>query len=139
MTTQIFTGTLVVHTCGGCGTVYGIEKSTWDRVQADDGLSIRCTNHKCPWPSAHFPESELARTKRALEHAQRCSQGNREEADRERARKEAAQRQASALRGVITKTKRRVHHGVCPVEGCRRTFQNLRDHVRNQHPDYTAP
>lgn len=52
----------------------------------------------------------------------------------QRERKEAAQRQASAFKGVVTRTKKRIAGGACPC--CNRTFQNLAQHMATKHKDY---
>ena len=57
-----------------------------------------------------------------------------DEIKRQRDRKEAAQRQASAFKGVVTRTKNRIAGGACPC--CNRTFQNLARHMATKHSDY---
>lgn len=52
----------------------------------------------------------------------------------ERRLREAAERQASARKGQITKLRKRASAGVCPC--CTRSFQNLRQHMANQHPKF---
>jgi hypothetical protein len=46
----------------------------------------------------------------------------------------AAERRTSAARGVVTRIKNRVSHGVCPC--CNRTFANLMRHMKTKHPAY---
>lgn len=46
----------------------------------------------------------------------------------------AEKRRASALKGQLTKTRKRVQAGVCPC--CNRTFQNLARHMNSKHPDF---
>ncbi len=48
--------------------------------------------------------------------------------------RERAQRSAIALRGVVTRTKRRIASGKCAC--CEKTFANLGEHMRERHPDY---
>lgn len=52
-------------------------------------------------------------------------------------RKEETERQLIAQKGVMTKLKKRVGHGVCPC--CRRTFKQLAAHMENKHPEYAKP
>ena len=40
----------------------------------------------------------------------------------------------TVLKGKITKIKNRIKNGVCPC--CNRTFSNLHNHMKSQHPDY---
>ena len=46
-----------------------------------------------------------------------------------------ANRSRAALKGQVTKIKRRVGKGICPC--CRRNFANLRDHMEDEHPDWS--
>lgn len=46
------------------------------------------------------------------------------------------ERQKSAIKGQVTKIKNRIKNGVCPC--CNRTFTNLRNHMKSQHPDYVT-
>jgi hypothetical protein len=49
----------------------------------------------------------------------------------------AITRQKSAIKGQMTKLKNRVKNGVCPC--CNRTFSNLANHMKNQHPEFDTP
>jgi len=40
---------------------------------------------------------------------------------------------SKAIRGELTKLKKRVTNGVCPC--CHRSFQNLRRHMATKHPN----
>lgn len=46
----------------------------------------------------------------------------------------AEERSHAATRGHLTRTKRRVAHGVCPC--CNRTFQQLDRHMQAKHPGF---
>jgi hypothetical protein len=65
-------------------------------------------------------DDEIARQQRAI--------------DFQRSAKERIQRSLTATRGVITRVKNRIGHGVCPC--CNRTFHNLANHMKSQHADY---
>lgn len=49
----------------------------------------------------------------------------------------ALERQKSAIKGQVTKIKNRVSNGVCPC--CNRTFENLANHMKHQHPEFKQP
>lgn len=40
----------------------------------------------------------------------------------------------TVLKGKLTKQTNRIKNGVCPC--CNRTFQNLMDHMKKQHPEF---
>jgi hypothetical protein len=50
--------------------------------------------------------------------------------------REGAERQLTATRGVVTRIKNRIGHGVCPC--CNRTFGDLSRHMATKHPTYGA-
>jgi hypothetical protein len=65
----------------------------------------------------------------------------RKQLDRERARVtavtdqlRAAERQTAAVKGQLTKTRKRAAAGVCPC--CKRSFVQLTRHIATKHPDY---
>lgn len=46
-------------------------------------------------------------------------------------------RSLTAQRGATKRLSNRVKNGVCPC--CTRSFHNLREHMKTQHPDFKAP
>jgi hypothetical protein len=50
--------------------------------------------------------------------------------------KEQAEKRLSATKGVVTRIKNRVGHGVCPC--CTRTFSNLARHMETKHAGFAA-
>ena len=134
MTLDIETTTrIVAHTCGGCGIVFGMPEWLNRRARAE-GRSWRCVNPDCTWPSASYTETELTRTKAALEQAQRWSQNNRERAERAERCTEVERHRAAGLKGALTKARKRVGRGVCPC--CNRSFAALARHMQTKHPTY---
>lgn len=121
-----YTTTLVAVTCGACGIPFGMSREYYDRRQQDKG------NWHCPnGHSRHFlGETEEARLRAQLESARR-------DAEHQRQQRTIEERKNRALRGELTKTKKRVAVGVCPC--CNRTFENLARHMKGQHPDFATP
>ena len=77
----------------------------------------------------HFTgESDETRLRRELNN-------EREENNHLRYRIDHANRSRAALRGQVTKIKRRVGKGICPC--CRRNFANLKRHMEGQHPNWS--
>lgn len=52
----------------------------------------------------------------------------------EQEKRKHAERSASTYKGKVTRLKNRAAAGVCPC--CTRTFQNLANHMKHQHPDF---
>jgi len=86
----------------------------------------------------HFPQGDSEETKLRRERdrlAQRLAERD-DEIRRQREMREGAERRLSATRGVVTRIKNRVGHGVCPC--CTRSFSNLARHMQTQHAGYAA-
>lgn len=58
-----------------------------------------------------------------------------DEIARQRSMRESTERQLIAQRGVTTRIKNRIGHGVCPC--CSRSFENLQRHMKTKHADYS--
>lgn len=112
--------TLVTLECwaAGCGIHFGITETT-RRKRAEDGTTLWCPNgHRlCYGPS----ENQELRDKLA----------------REQHRREQAEAAEQSQRRAVTKLKRRISAGVCPC--CNRTFVNMGQHMKSQHPTYAKP
>lgn len=131
MSVQTYTWSVEVIPCAECGMPFGLSLD-FIRRRREDGQSFWCPNKH----SNYYGETEIKKLQRQLKLAQDGSISNREWAEREQQQRLKTERRVSALKGVVTRGKRRAHHGVCPVDGCRRTFSNLRDHMHNQHPGW---
>lgn len=121
---------LFVLDCSECGVVYAITKEYEDR-RRHDHRGFHCPNGHSQYFSRLNREEQL---RKELEAEQRVSAEARSKARRERELRQHAERSASAYKGQLTKTKKRVANGVCPC--CNRFFANLHLHMSNQHPDF---
>jgi len=126
-----YTETLTVVTCT-CGINYAIpqtlETQLLDHRASDPGptKSVYCPlGH-----SWHYTgKSEATVQRERAEAAERRAKASRDLLAHE-------ERSHAATRGHLTRTKKRVAHGVCPC--CNRTFQQLSRHMANKHPEYVA-
>lgn len=125
-TTFAVKSTLVVEECANCHVLFGITDDMQDRLRS---------NHKtfyCPagHSQSYYSKSEEEKLRERLEAEQRRVIRLRNEADAER-------RSHAATKGQLTKTRKRVANGVCPVPGCKRSgFKNVKNHLHAKHPDY---
>lgn len=124
------TAELTTIHCGKCGGIYAIA-ARYRQEKYNRGGYWHCPYCQCSWG---YVSSEIDRMKDQLAAKER-------ELESERKRKEWAQQEAKiaerrrrALKAVVTKTKNRIAHGVCPC--CRRNFDNLRRHMQTKHPRY---
>jgi hypothetical protein len=98
------------------------------------GISFYCAyGHKQHYSIGESEEAKLRRERDRL--AQRIAERD-DEIKRQRELREATQRQLSAQRGLVTRIKNRVGHGVCPC--CNRTFGNVARHMASEHPTWSA-
>lgn len=132
MTTQTFTDTLVVEHCCSCGVAFGLSRETYDR-RREDHKNFYCTAGH----SQHYigkSETEKLREQLAAEAQRRVRAEARETSARDQG--QAALRSVAAYRGQVTRIRNLIARGVCPVAGCRRNFDNVRQHMAAEHPEF---
>lgn len=123
--------TLYVLDCPSCGVVFGITAEYEDRRRAD-GRDFCCPNgHTMSWH-----ESEADRQKKRADSAEQRLRWAEARESRQRQEREAAERSARAFKGHVTRLRNRIASGVCPVQGCRRNFTNVKAHIAGQHPEW---
>jgi len=110
--------------CGACGVSFAITDGFY-RARRRDHKSFYCPNGCC---RAYNIESDEERLRRQLSESHQSNSSLRD-------RLETTRRSRAALKGQVTKIKRRVGKGVCPC--CRRNFANLKRHMEGQHPDWS--
>lgn len=119
-----YTGVLECVKCYSCGVPFGIESHLHAELLKNRTRDFFCTNGH----SQHYlGESDAEKFKRLWSAAE--IRKVELIADRDR-----IERRRRALKGIVTRTKRRVGNGVCPC--CTRSFSNLRRHMDTKHPDY---
>lgn len=121
-----------VITCcnSSCGISFAVP-SEWQRARRRDHSWFYCPNGH----HQHYP-GESTEEKLRLERdrlAQRVAQRDDEIAD-QRDLRAGVERRLNATKGVVTRIKNRVGHGICPC--CTRSFGNLAMHMKTQHPTY---
>lgn len=106
-----------------CGIVFGLNSEHQEELRRSH-KQFHCPNGH---PQAYLHKTreeqlagELERMKNSRDYWENTSNEN--------------YRSTVALRGVITRTRNRIANGVCPC--CKRSFQNLRQHIGTKHPNY---
>lgn len=113
------------ETCPQCYMVFGMPKD-FQANKRQTGTDFYC-------PAGHvmsYRDNENARLKRQVEAANR-------NAEWQRTRAASIEKSLIAQKGVATKLRKRIANGVCPC--CKRSFNNLHQHMTKQHPDYAKP
>jgi hypothetical protein len=118
--TQLTSMTCDVH---GCGITFAIPTSLYDRANDDHDVWFWCPNGH----HIHFMgETERQRAERRAARLER-QLANRDEDVR------SARASLIATKGHLTRAKKRADNGIC--QHCNRSFRNVADHVRTEHPE----
>lgn len=123
MTTQTYIGTLTVAECGECGMAFGMTPEFVRKRERDHATFYCPAGHPRYYPA----KSDIERVRERAEYAEARFVSERDQ-------RLAAERSQRALKGVVTRTKRRIGKGVCPC--CNRHFANVERHMDSQHPEY---
>jgi hypothetical protein len=124
MTTYAHAVTLEDVTCvaKGCGTLFALT-TTHIRKLRETGRDFYCPNgHSLSYPRGKSDADKL-----------------RDERDRAEKLEDALFTSiiaAEEMRGTILRDRERFAAGLCPC--CRRSFDNVRRHMADQHPDYAV-
>lgn len=133
-TTFVVNTSLTTVVCGECSGTYAIQERYREECQKK-GESWTCPYCKTGW--GYSGNSDNEKLKRENERLQcritnLACQVTQRSHERDHFRKSR-----DAIKGVVTKIKKRVANGVCPC--CKRSFANLHAHMANQHPAYAEP
>lgn len=122
---------LVTEICCNCGVMFAIPYELQQQLlqkRGPNGKRFYCPNGHNQY---YVGKSDAQRAKELEEQLHWSRTRNRGLEDQ----LEMSERSKAAYKGHLTRTKKRVGNGVCPC--CNRTFQNLHDHMKTQHPEYT--
>lgn len=121
-----------IWSCPTCGILYGVPVAFANECR-EDGKRYYCPNgHSLGWS-----ETEADKQRKRADRAERDAANAIARANREHIRAESMERSRRAVKGQLTKTKKRIAGGACPC--CNRTFANLGRHMQSRHPTYVNP
>jgi predicted RNA-binding Zn-ribbon protein involved in translation (DUF1610 family) len=125
---KYITTKLVAVTCPNCGLVFGLGDGHVEALQRSKG-SFSCPSCQLPggWYGPSAAEKERDRLAADL-------RWKAQQLETERARRATAEASARALKGAVTKARKRATAGVCPH--CTRSFENVRVHMTSKHPEW---
>ena len=118
-------------TCGKCGGIYAIAER-YRAYKQENGGYWNCPYCQCLWG---FGASELSMVRDQLRTAEHQVEQERKRTEWAQQDARITERRRRALKGHLTKVKKRISHGICPC--CNRSFENLRRHMKVRHPAYT--
>lgn len=119
--------------CCVCRSPIWLPDELYHSAKRSEHITFYCAfGHGQIFTKSETEEQKLRRENQRL--VQRMAEKD-DEITRQREIREATERQLSAQRGVVTRIKNRVGHGVCPC--CSRSFENLHRHMKSKHPAYS--
>lgn len=123
---------LYVSDCPNCGIIFGIPSEYAER-RREDGKGFSCPNgHTMSWEKAVEDDKLMRERDNAIR--QRDWANQREQATRDQLT--ASERSLRTTKGHITRMRNRIANGVCPVQGCQRSFVNVKAHIKTKHPEW---
>jgi hypothetical protein len=122
---------LEVTDCPVCGIIHGFPEDLSAR-RSEGGGTIYCPNGHA-W---HYIETEVARQRKRADVAEERLKWARSATRAAQDQADAAEHSARAYKGHLTRMRNRIANGVCPVQGCRRNFADVKAHVLTQHPTW---
>lgn len=116
----------VIH-CAECSMAFGVP----DRFETDRRRDHRAFYCPAGHSNVFQAETEEEKLRRILQVRTTQYEDKRREVEDLKRRREADERRAA-------KARQRAGAGVCPVEGCKRHFLNVKRHMAAKHPGYAA-
>lgn len=120
---------MVIEECCACHMQFGMTREFYNRAR-ENGTSFHCPQGH----AQHYTKTEIRKLKEELDRKNFDLKRAQERGDRWYEQNAKTERRLTATRGVVTRIKNRVGHGVCPC--CNRTFKDLARHMEGQHPGY---
>lgn len=119
--------------CGSCGVIHCIPTAMYESAKKEGGWWHCPNGHVRGWKDG-TEKTEIANLRRERDRLNQRVAERDDEITHQRDLREGVERRLNATKGVVTRIKNRVGHGVCPC--CTRTFGNLAKHMATKHADY---
>ena len=129
--TTIELGTqLVAMECINCGITFAFPASYNARLR-ETHANFYCPNGHA---QAYLGKTEAEKLRDELKREQERITRLQSSVEFWKGREQTKERSLRAHKGIVTKLRKRIAHGVCPC--CHRKFKDLRDHMRTEHPEW---
>lgn len=123
---------MAFSTCWKCGSQFWMPDDLEAAARRDSAIAVYCAHGHRGYFSDKPTEADNLRLER--DRLKQALAQRDDEIARQRENRRAVERQLSAQRGVVTRIKNRVGHGVCPC--CNRYIKQLGAHMKTKHPDF---
>ncbi len=119
-----------IEHCYSCGIAFALT-ADFQRRRRNDHATFYC-------PAGHGQhyagQTEVQKLKQQLDQQERQLGQQARKLESAEQRAATAQRERDTIAKAHRKMRKRVANGVCPC--CNRSFENLRQHMQSQHPDF---
>jgi hypothetical protein len=129
--------------CCVCGVTLAMP-ADYEQRRREDHASFYCLNgHQQAFKGEtaqekklRLAEAEAAEERRAREASERSLAYARTALTAARDQAAMSERSKAAYKGHLTRMRNRIANGVCPVQSCQRSFQNVHQHITKMHPEW---
>lgn len=132
MTTLTNRTTFVIQECCVCNVQFAMTQDMDKRRLADHKAFFCPSGHS----QSYTGKTEAQKQKERADKLSNQVDAARARSEYWRNKQERTARSRSAIKGQLTKAKKRVAGGACPC--CNRTFVDLAKHMNGQHPTYAT-
>jgi hypothetical protein len=122
--------------CYKCHVVFAMTKEMDDQRRKDRGTFYCPNGHAQHYSGKSDEQKKIDELTLQLQRKVQNEAYLSDQVNNERKKREHANNRVRAMKGQVTKIKKRVGNGVCPC--CDRSFANLHAHMKTKHPDYKA-
>lgn len=128
---------LVVTKCW-CGIAHAVPREMYAKQHRDHADGLTQDAIYCPLGHTHVIAgvSEVERLRREIERKEQQAIRERQQHDQTKAELRETERRRIAQKGATVRLKNRIEKGLCPC--CNRTFQNLAQHIHQEHPHFVS-
>jgi hypothetical protein len=130
--------TMVEETCCSCFMHFAMDRVYFDKLQ-EDGREFYCPQGHRQW----YSESKIRKLQRERDEAtKRAETAAKRLAWAEKGlvnaygQLEDVKKEKAAIKGQLTKTRKRISQGVCPC--CHRQIVDMQRHMSSKHPEFQA-
>jgi hypothetical protein len=123
----------VVWECRTCGCVSTVPEIVNDQLRAEGGYRSCPSGHQWGWTKETCEREKLRQERDRLKQDQARLE---EEAKQAWATASALRERADKAEKATKRLKKRSSAGTCPC--CARTFSNMAEHMKHQHPEFVA-
>lgn len=120
---------LIHMDCGECGIQFAMDEAKYVRCK-EKGEGWYCPNGH----SRIFTKSENSKLQDRIKDLETHADYMRQAKENLHSQLTDQKRKTIAEKAAKTRIKNRIKHGVCPC--CNRTFKQLAEHMKTQHPEY---